>query len=97
MDYNRYIEFEHSLRYLLMDINGGIDKQDLTLLEEIKQSIIVFTMKDKFNESNTIFLNNMKNDFYRNIALLEEKHSDIKRQVRIIKSFMEDFYFNTEK
>lgn len=51
-------------------------------------------MKDKFEENNEIFLNNMKNDFYNAIQKLEEKHTDIQSRTFTIKLFMEDFYFN---
>lgn len=90
----RYMKFEHALRYLLMDLDGGISKEDLFLLEDIKQCIIVFSMKDRFAETNKIFLYNMKNDFYNGIKRLEENHADIKNSTTIIVSFMEDFYFN---
>lgn len=89
----RYMQFEHTLRNLLIELKGDITTEDLFLLEDIKQSIIVFSMKDKFTETNQIFLDNMKNDFYNGLKKLEENHTDIKKQVKIIKSFMEDFYF----
>lgn len=94
MNNKRYMEFEHALRYLLMELDGEIREEDLFLLEDIKQSIIVFSMKDRFAETNKILLDNMKNDFYNGIKRLEENHTDIKNGTKIIKSFMEDFYFN---
>lgn len=70
------------------------DREDDFLLDNVKQTIIVYVMKDKFEENNEIFLNNMKNDFYNAIQKLEEKHTDIQSRTFIIKLFMEDFYFN---
>ena len=89
----RYIEFEYVLRHLLMDLKDEVTKEDLFSLKNIKQDIIVFLMKDKFTETNEIFLDNTKNDFYNEIERLEENHTNIKSQTKIIKSFMEDFYF----
>ena len=93
-DHNRYLGFEHSLRYLLYELKDKTDREDYLLLDDIKQTVIVFVMKDKFGESNGVFLSNMKNDFYKAIEKLEERHSDIKGKTKIIKLFMEDFYFN---
>ena len=70
------------------------DREDDFLLDNVKQTIIVYVMKDKFEENNEIFLNNMKNDFYNAIQKLEEKHTDIQSRTFIIKLFMEEFYFN---
>ena len=93
-DRERWMCFEHTLRYLLCELNDKTDREDSFLLDDIKQAIIVFVMKDKFEETNEIFLNNMKNDFYSAIDKLEERHHDIKGKTRIVKLFMEDFYFN---
>lgn len=93
-DRERWMGFEHALRYLLCELNDKTDREDSFLLDDIKQSIIVFVMKDKFEETNETFLANMKNDFYKAIDALEERHSDIKSRTWIIKMFMEDFYFN---
>ena len=90
----RWMDFEHTLRYLLCELNDKTDREDSFLLDDIKQTIIVFVMKDKFEETNEIFLGNMKNDFFCAINKLEERHPDIKGRTRIIKMFMEDFYFN---
>lgn len=93
-DRERWVGFEHTLSYLLCELNDKTDRKDSFLLDDIKQAIIVFVMKDKFGETNEIFLTNMKNDFYNAINELEERHSDIKGRTEIIKMFMEDFYFN---
>lgn len=93
-DHDRYLEFEHRLRYLLCELKDKTDREDSFLLDDIKQTVIVFVMKDRFGELNDVFLSNMKNDFYTAIEKLEERHVDIKGKTKIIKLFMEDFYFN---
>lgn len=93
-DRKRWVDFEHTLRYLLCELKDKTDREDSFLLDEVKQAVIVYVMKDKFDETNEIFLNNMKNDFYNAIQKLEEKHTDIQSRTFTIKLFMEDFYFN---
>lgn len=93
-DRERWVTFEHTLRYLLCELKDKTDREDSFLLDEVKQAVIVYVMKDKFAETNEIFLNNMKNDFYNAIQKLEEKHTDIQSRTFVIKLFMEDFYFN---
>lgn len=95
-DHDRYLNFEHSLRYLLCELKDKTDREDSFLLDDIKQTIIVFVIKDRFGELNDIFLSNMKHDFYVAIEKLEERHSDIKNKTKIIKMFMEDFYFEQQ-
>lgn len=92
IDNKRYVEFEHTLRYLLCELNNKTERKDDFLLDDIKQAIIVFSMKDKFEETNEIFLENMKTNFYNAIAELENRHTDIKHRTKIIKQFMEDYY-----
>ena len=92
-DYERYLKFEHSLRFCLSESNEKTDREDDFLLDDIKQAIVVYTMKDKFKENNEVFLSNMEHDFYRAIEKLEEKHQDQKDKLSYIKLFMEDFYF----
>ncbi len=89
----RWVAFEHTLRYLLCELKDKTDREDSFLLDDVKQAVIVYVMKDKFAETNEIFLNNMKNDFYNAIQKLEEKHTDIQSRTFTIKLFMEDFYF----
>ena len=92
-DHERYVGFEHELRYLLCELKDKTDRKDDFLLDYIKQAVIVYVMKDKFEETNEIFLSNIKDDFYNAIQELEEKHTDIQARTWVIKLFMEDFYF----
>lgn len=91
-DHDRWIQFEHNLRFLLCELKGKTDREDDLLMNNINQAVIVFAMKDIFGENNEIFLGNMKNDFYNAIQKLEQKHPEV--QTFYIKLFMEDFYFN---
>ncbi len=92
-DRERWVNFEHELRYLLCELKDKTDREDSFLLDNVKQAVLVFVMKDKFEENNEIFLNNMKHDFYDAIQKLEERHTDIQPRTFYIKLFMEDFYF----
>lgn len=95
--HERYLKFENYLRYLLCELKDEATREDDFALDEIKQCVIVYVMKDYFEETNNIFLQNMKNDFYHGIKELESRHSDIKSRTLYIKLFMEDFYFNVDK
>lgn len=88
----RYVEFIHSLQYLLNDLKDTITLEDVLLMDDIKQSVIVFITKNKYNENNKVFLKNMKYEFYDALTKLSERHSDI--DILPIKLFMEDYYFN---
>ena len=91
-DRDRWGEFEHCLRYLTCDLKNKVKEEDRLLIDDIKQAIIVFVMKDKFGETNAIFLENTKRNFYDAIQKLEKRHPDMRTfQIKI---FMEDFYFN---
>ena len=57
-DRERWMKFEITLRYLLCELKDKTDREDSFLLDDIKQSIIVFVMKDKFEETNKIFNEN---------------------------------------
>jgi len=95
-DRERWVAFEHALRYLLCELKDKTDRKDDFLLDNVKQAVIVYVMKDRFAENNGIFLNNIKNDFYNAIQKLEEKHTDIQSRTWTIKLFMEDFYFEKQ-
>lgn len=90
----RFQKFEHALRFLLCELRDPTDREDDFLLNDIKQAVIVFGMKDAYGENNTTFLENMKFDFNNAIHKLETKHPDIDGRTFYIKLFMEDFYFN---
>lgn len=93
-DHERWASFEYKLRYLLCDLNDETDREDSFLLDDVKHTVLVFAMKDKFKGMHETFLNLMKNNFYDAIHRLEEKHPDIQSRTCYIKSFMEDFYIN---
>ena len=96
-DRERWMNFEHTLRYLLCELKDETERKDNFLLDTVKHSIVVFVMKDKFKETNEIFLQNMKHEFYVAINEVEKRHPDIEGRTFIIKLFMADFYFNDEE
>ena len=96
----RFMSFEMALKYFFEDINRlnveDKDKyEDMFLLDEVKQSIIIFMSKDMFNETNEILLNRAKRDFYEGLTKLKERYSEI--PITTIVLFMEDYYFNDDK
>ena len=91
----RYTRFEHELRYLLRELKDPLTIEDMLYYDDIKHCIMVFAIKDQFGEDNNVFLHNIKHDFYSAIEKLEEAHSDI--NCEFIKSFVEDYFFNTQE
>lgn len=93
----RFLSFDDKLRFLLYDINSTY-REDYCLLDEIKQSIMIFVMKNsfEFRENNALFLETVKNNFYEAIERLEKRHPRICKSTLYIRLFMEDFYFNVE-
>ena len=94
-DHERLMNFEHARRYLFNAIS--ITMEDMFLLDDIKQSILVFAMKDVYGERNNVSLNNMEYDFRRAATELQERHPAIAGKLKIIRLFMDDFYFNPAK
>lgn len=96
----RFMSFERNLRYFFDSLNG-LDitykdiNEDMILLDEVKQSIIIFMSKDMFNETNETFLDNAKQEFYNSLTKLKERHPNL--PVANIVLFMEDYYFNDDK
>lgn len=87
-----FVEFEHALRYLLCEVENIVN-EDLYALDDVKQTVIVFAMKTRFAEANSVFLNNMKHEFYSGLNSIEQRHPELKNKIKVIKSFMEEFYF----
>lgn len=92
--YVNFKNFEINLRFLLNELNEEVIIDDWYLLDDIKHSVLVFAMKDKFNETDKTFLENTKNDFYDAIDQLKKRHSDLGWRLCLIKQFMELNYFN---
>jgi hypothetical protein len=90
-----FIEFEGELNFLLNDLNEEVVIEDYYLLDDIKHAIMVFAMKDKFNETNKTFLENTKRLFYDSSDKLENRHPSLKWRIKHVKQFMEMYYFNT--
>lgn len=93
--YVTFRNFEINLRFLLNELNEDTVDEDHYLLDDIKHSIVIFAMKEKFNETDETFLENTKREFYDSIDKLETRHPDLKYRTKLIKLFMEQYYFNT--
>ena len=91
--HERYVNLECALRYMLLCLQNPVDMEDFLSVDNIKQCIIVYLARDKYEEKNDVFLSNMTHLFYSEIERLEKKHPDIKRKTTIVKLFMEDFCF----
>lgn len=93
--YVNFRNFEINLRFLLNELNDDATDEDQYMLDDIKHSIMIFAMKEKFNETDETFLENTKREFYDSIVKLESRHPDLKYRTKLIKLFMEQYYFNT--
>lgn len=91
---NRWMRFEHELRYLFTELDTEPSMDDLYYAEDVRQTIIVYSMKNQYEENIPIYMGNTKREFYTAIKHLEENHPDIKGKTFVIKLFMEDFYFS---
>lgn len=87
-----FAAFEFNLRV----ISESILPVDRDLLNTIKQAIIVFSMAEKFNEENVIFLQNNKIDFDKSCKRLSEKYPNLSDKIKIIVNFMKKYYFKGE-
>ena len=89
-----WVKFEHELRYLLYDTEKEPTIDDMRIVDELKQSIIIFFGRSQFNEDNSVFLENAKSDFYNAISELKKRHKDL--QISSVKSFAEKFLFSQQ-
>ena len=89
-----WIKFEHELRYLFYDNEKDPTVDDMMLVDDLKQSIIIFLAKSQFGENDIIFLENAKSDFYSAINELKKRHKDI--QISNVKNFAEKFLFSQQ-
>lgn len=92
----RYVHFERELRNLPILIRG-VDVKDCLLIAAINHSVLVFALKDTFEDKNETFFENTKYDFYNAIKELKEKHSKLTEPLLYIKLFVEDFYLNNKE
>ena len=92
--HQRFEEFEHILRYVLIERNEDIDKFDWFMLDQLKHAIIVFLLKNEFNEHNETFLANTQSEFYSALDRIKEKIPSWESEK--VKLFVEDFIFKCE-
>ena len=89
-----WVKFENELRYLFYETEKKPTIDDMWLADDLKQSIIIFLSKSQFGESDIVFLENAKFDFYNAINELKKRHKDIKTSN--IKKFAENFLFTKQ-
>lgn len=92
--HDRFTRFAWAVNYLLCELDPPANIKDLANLDAIKQCIIVYALRSEFQETDAIYLNNMKHQFYNALEKIEKNHPSTKQDILIIKMFMEDFYFN---
>lgn len=82
-----YVKFEHTLRFLEVHVGDNM------FLDDIKQTIIVYSLKDKVGEDNEVFLDNLKSQFYESIGHLKYTYPSDSYKYDIIKDFVEKYLF----
>lgn len=92
----RWLDFESKLNTLPSFIEDDSIK-GLIEVNTIKHNIIIFSMKDKFDENNDVFINNCKKEFYDSIDKLSELYPGAKYHLLCIKLFVDDFYLNEKE
>lgn len=86
--HSHFERFEHQIRNLLAEVTPEADIVDVFKYAQMIHSLFVFSVKDKFNETNKIFLENTKSDFYN---FIENYHTKFHRDITFLKKFA-DFY-----
>lgn len=76
--HQKFSAFEHDLNFLLYDLKDEVTMQDYIYLNEIKQAIIIFILKNEYKESNETFVNNTKHQYIQYFKGLKDRHPDIK-------------------
>lgn len=89
---DRFISFEHDLRYLLNNCSN-VTTSDWIALSQIKQSILTLALADKFcNKNDAILLSNCRYEIDTFLNDLEANHPNI--NTCIIRLFIQDFLEN---
>lgn len=88
--HSHFERFEHQIRNLLAEVTPEADIVDVFKYAQMIHSLFVFSVKDKFNETNEIFLENTKSDFY---DFIEEYHTKFHRDVTFLKKFADYYIF----
>ena len=86
--HSHFERFEHQIRNLLAEVTPEVEIIDVFNYAQMIHSLFVFSIKDKFNETNEIFLENTKTDFYE---FIDEYADKFHRDVTFLKKFA-DFY-----
>lgn len=94
-DHQRFLEFEHDLRYLFIRFNSDTTTiEDMVKLDNVKQSILTILMKEKFcNSTDDILLGNCWHFIRNELSDLQKKHNVFVDRILL---FMEDYYLDEE-
>ena len=91
--HSRFAHMELLLRNLVYKASEHTHTE-YQLIDKIKHSIVIFSMKDKVCETNDIFIENTKEEFYSTIDELIKINRSVEWDLFYIKLFVEDFYLN---
>ena len=83
--------FEYQIQNLLAEVTPEIDIIDVFKYARMIHSLFVFSIKDKFNETNETFLENIKTDFYE---FIDEYANKFHRDVTFLKNLQIFIFFN---
>lgn len=88
---DRWYKIDHDLRYLFTELDNKFSELDWLHLSQIKDMFIVYSTGKEFGEYNEVFLNNIKNSFYKSCEKLIESHNDLENSLFNIILFAEDY------
>ena len=90
-EHERFVRFEHQIRNFILEVTPAASIVDVFHYAQLIHSMFVFAIKDKFNETNQIFLDNTKSDFY---DFIDELGNKFNKDVYFIKKFADYYIFN---
>lgn len=88
--HEHYVRFEHEIRLLMVDLTPKPEKLDIFDYSQLLESLLAFILIDDFHETNEIFINNLKNTFYKNLNTIKTKFN---KDINYIKLFVETYIF----
>ena len=86
----RWINFEHQLRFLMNEINDTTNK-DWYRLSSIYNNIMSLTFGIECGENNNIFIENCVNSLYTSLEYFNYNHKELRNELFIIQLFIEDY------
>ena len=88
--HDRWINFEHHMRFLLTEINN-ISNKDYIKMLGLYNNIMSLTFGIECNENNNTFLENCINFLYKDLDYFVNTHKKLKGRLFIIQLFIEDY------